>query len=976
MSAAERVRASVRETDPVEKRRLWHQIREWAYPLEHEFVPGTGKPFGDYELFERRGQGGQGQVHAARHTRTGAYVALKFTNLESPEQHEALAREARIAAQFDHPHLVRILDHAFDHAPFVVMELVEGESLDRLIDPSSPLSVQEVLRWGQQIASGLAYAHQYGLVHRDLKPGNLMIREDGKAVLVDFGLAVSANTGPATERGMTALYASPEQAGGALELDGRSDIYSLGATLYEALSGKAPFAEVEPAAVRAAVASTRPVPLKELCPDLSPWVLNVVDRAMARDPADRYSSAAELECDLQSLLDHRRPLAALSPLPRAWRHFRTRHPGLLRFLTVSGLLVLLIAGLVSRNLFVEWRETRAVIEELECALPTFVDTLETRKTTLDRRREIQRKLLVEYTATDLELEDIAARLDALDADITHTATDLRDRIRAISNRRWAGDASARLGTRLNQALTRHAHDARDPFIVVGDKSAPPPRVPVRIEGSGPGMLYKLTPHGTVRGRRTPQPVVINADGRGDPMPHPLWGRRVLELRQPNGPGPGHRTLVHRVGGHDVESVLLVESVTPEAQKRFGSYCFLTGIHDTDSAGRARVTRPPHTAADFDHAEWPTETEFEITTIRGTEPTPVGSIRTERIRSFDGHGLRVAPWRALPRIAPSIKIECVEVKGVKFDSPTDRLPPATEVLPLAAPLPSGERVTLPLDVELTPGPYLWVTAQGRIPFVVAAQDTTDSDAWPVRIAVPDVPRPPQVPDVPLRFVTIISANNTISASNTHAPFWIQEEEFSWDDAFALLRTASASGIQVSPLSEAKLRRRAQSSFEQQGLKNSKDRELYPLTKISVDEAAQWARLANRLLASAELEVRLPTFGQFLAAGRGPFDWTYSYGPDFRADFQNSVNAKPRYQIDPAGEHPFDISVFGVRDLGANVAEWVLASDRRGQAAGGSYPYGRPEHLRLDRLRSIDTARLDVGFRLVIQRRSDPLRSRER
>ena len=264
----------------------------------------AGRVMGQYEILELLGAGGMGVVYKAFDKKLNRHVALKFlpAHIRHDEQlKRQLAGEARAASALDHPNIVVIHDINDSGDLFIAMAYHEGVTLREKI--ASGIPVPEALRIARQIASGLGRAHAHGIVHRDIKPGNVIVAKDGVARIIDFGLARSAETTATIDgsaRG-TPLYMSPEQAMGK-PLDHRTDLWSLGAVLYEMLSGKAPFRGESQLQVMRAVVHDEPASLRSQQPRLPASVVAIVERALQKDPEERYQSAADMEADLSAAL--------------------------------------------------------------------------------------------------------------------------------------------------------------------------------------------------------------------------------------------------------------------------------------------------------------------------------------------------------------------------------------------------------------------------------------------------------------------------------------------------------------------------------------------------------------------------------------------------------------------------------------------------------------------------------------------------
>jgi Tol biopolymer transport system component len=266
----------------------------------------TGTTVSHYEILERLGGGGMGVVYKARDTRLGRTVALKFVPPEltrDPEAKERFLREARAASALDHPNLCTVYEigETGEGRLFLAMARYDGETLKKRLE-RGPLPVEEAVDVARQVAQGLAKAHRHGIVHRDVKPANLMLTSDGVVKILDFGLAKLAGTAGITREGSalgTPAYMAPEQARGE-EVDARADVWSLGAVCYEMLAGRRPFPGEPEAAALYAVLHEEPKPLSSLRPGVPPELARIVGRMLAKDPAARYASAAEVLAEIKA----------------------------------------------------------------------------------------------------------------------------------------------------------------------------------------------------------------------------------------------------------------------------------------------------------------------------------------------------------------------------------------------------------------------------------------------------------------------------------------------------------------------------------------------------------------------------------------------------------------------------------------------------------------------------------------------------
>jgi serine/threonine protein kinase len=300
----------------------WSIVDFTVEHLEPPEEPNTLGRLGGYDVLEIIGRGGMGVVLKGFDRELKRCVAIKVLAphlAHSPLARKRFAREAQAAAAVVHPHVLAIHQvQPGGRLPFLVMPLVAGESLAQRIAARGTLELKEILRIGMQAAAGLAAAHEQGLVHRDVKPANILLEKGvERAVLTDFGLARAADDVAMTRWGIiagTPQYMSPEQAQGQA-LDGRSDLFSLGCVLYEMATGRSPFRADSTIATLRRLVDDQPAAIVTLNPELPQWFVNIVDRLLEKNPERRFKSGAEVSDLLERCLAHVQQPATVS-LPR------------------------------------------------------------------------------------------------------------------------------------------------------------------------------------------------------------------------------------------------------------------------------------------------------------------------------------------------------------------------------------------------------------------------------------------------------------------------------------------------------------------------------------------------------------------------------------------------------------------------------------------------------------------------------------
>jgi len=282
-----------------------------------------GERIGDYEVLAVLGAGGMGKVYKVRNVISDRVEAMKvlLPNLtENPELAERFLREIKVQAAMTHPNIASLHTALrVDNQLLMLMEFVEGHTIDNYI-AQGRIPIQHSIGYIAQVLSALSYAHKLGVVHRDIKPANMMITPQGVVKLMDFGIARLAQDRKLTQAGQNVgslYYMSPEQINGGSDVDERSDLYSLGVSLYQMLTGKRPFDGDSDFKIMAAHLQQTPVPPIEIDPDLPATLNEVILLAIARDPAKRFQTADAMLAALSSLNSEPKPAAAAAPVAAA-----------------------------------------------------------------------------------------------------------------------------------------------------------------------------------------------------------------------------------------------------------------------------------------------------------------------------------------------------------------------------------------------------------------------------------------------------------------------------------------------------------------------------------------------------------------------------------------------------------------------------------------------------------------------------------
>jgi predicted Ser/Thr protein kinase len=891
---------------------------------------------GGFRLLRRLGEGSMGVVYLAEQTAVRRLVALKILRVpagSSPGLGARLEREAQSIARLRHPHIVTLYAAGEEAGMrWLAMEFVPGRGLDEILAESwrngARIPVPEVVRWGRDLARALAAAHAAGIVHRDVKPSNVRITPEGRAMLLDFGLARDVEAPSLTRTGEfqgSPHYASPEQVGGATGGIGRAtDVYSLGVTLYEAATGRLPFAGETIEQVFQRILVHEPPPARQLDRAVPRDVETVLLRAMEKDPRARYGSAAAFADDLDAIAARRS-----SPLVRLQKWGR-RHPAGAAVAATAIAAAVVLVGL----LFAQARgERERVSEQARAALVEAklqLDAFRRRRTELAEATHRVAVLLksMEYNWLDPREDE---RLDREQAMVERGRRE--GEMLLVQDLEPRNEEARRLRAELYAEKFEEASSELDAGLAAFYRD-----FVLATDADGPAARRVLA--------RTE--VTFATDPPGADV-HLFRYRTDAELRAGGEP----RLVPVPIGGADA-------AVAP------GAFC----LRVVRGAGDIRVGDLIVAVAGQP--------------IRGTmfvPPSDRGERVPGRLVAADGRPLADAfdaETNGLRGVTPAELCERGSVDASVWHDGAVRavvLPEGLTVRTTATPLPLSAASlvgrTPTASFELEPGSYLAVLrCQGcedlRYPFVVRAGP-------PLRFALellPDGTTPAGFVHVP-----------PLAASWTSEAFWLQERELTCAEYLEFLNdpttraaiAASSSSILVPRDEQGPLWPRSATGEYQLGRNWAAD---WPVLAVSWHDAEAYARWrSERARASGSTFVfALPRFDEWKTAGHGADGRDFVFGWAFRPKWMKSNYARPRATPESVLRFPVDESVFGAFDLAGSALEWLDDWYREGdlrRAAGGGWGQADPNsYFRVEGGLGLPptTAANMVGFRLVARRPS--------
>lgn len=937
-------------------------------PLRHGL---PRERIGPFRLLRPIGEGGMGRVFLARQEPLGRLCAVKLLRADLADSATAaarLAREGRVLAGLRHDGLVRVLDAGeLDGAPWVALELVPGENLDERLARERP-AVNEVVRWGAELADGLAHAHAAGVIHRDVKPSNVRITPDGRAMLMDFGLARET-----TRESLrltfafagTPSYCAPEQVQGRA-VDARADVYSLGATLYEALAGAPPFDGDDVERVLDSVVHEAPRPLAALGARVPVDVETIVAKALEKEPGRRYASAAALRDDLRSVLELR-PIRA-RPKGAATRvvDWSRRRPGLV---AAAGTALLALVALVGRDLWrahteraarraeatalvsdaarvvARYGRDRDVYERAHYDLRAVASLTQHRHVGPDElaRLAAARAVVADYEALRVSLEDVPVllgRAERLDVAVSGA----REAWAEYWYQRWMDvrdEPDPTLATHYRAKVHEVDPDGRWAALVSG-------RVALTLRSDPPGAavhLYRLVRHAEAAGERL---VPRALDGALGGL---AAGEHALEVERDSGELRAGECITAVAGAPVRGAVLRRRSSVPSrgGVDRLVAVAGSEVVDRWDAARRVAALSsaspsaltwasgvPSDDAGELDPATW--RTPSELVAEGGVDVTVL------REGAYVGlHLARGATTHETGIPIPAVPCALVGVTPLEF----------------AASDPGNYIATFQLDGH----------EPARVSFHLDHACEHYSRGLTLRARL--LP----VGTTPPGFVRIDLA----ARGDAIPPFWIQRYEVTAREYLEFLRSPEgrqdlAAGRVAHPralATDGAPWPEGEGGWLELPSGVEHDWPMLGITRRDAERYAAWFA-ARHGLADLALEVGIPSLSEWRWAAYGGDTRAYVFGPLHVASWVSSRYAREREGPASVYAFPLDESPWGVRGLGGGAAEWVDDLTSRAPGAlhalcGGAWHLAAAHDFAIARTRYASPESTDegAGFRLVLR-----------
>ncbi|MCP3914247.1 MAG: protein kinase [bacterium] len=878
--------------------------------------PESARRIGDFRIIEQLGAGGMATVYLAEQESLGRLVALKVTRPELadvPATQERLLREGRAIARLRHPGIVSVHEVGIaGGVRYLAMEHLPGHSLGEVLAAERP-SVPTVVRWGARLARALEHAHAQSIVHRDLKPSNILVGEDGDVRLLDFGLARDLEGSMATLTDQFAGspgYAAPEQVEGS-KVDGRTDVYSLGVTLYECLLGRTPFPGKTIEEVFHRVLSRDPEPLRGLDASIPRDVEVVVMRAMAREPGDRFQSAAELAGDLEAILELR-PIRSRPPsLLARWRRSARQRPAIFASaVTAAALLAFLVALLAyqSRDVARERRrEAAATVERARDRIAELRGEREEVRTVRGSVKNLQEQLAYRYM-TDGEYRSLDAHegeVEQLERDWERTfyaVLDLLARAERIDEDVAGTDAvRAELYFERRQiAIEEYDSEAVDFYARMALEADPGGETAVRLArtirlavdtvplGAEVHIVRFRSERDLVSGGE-PRLVPVSLSGE-PPVPPGTW---ALEVVHDAGAARRSDSIV-AVAGHPIEGSVLVAR-GGGAIAAFDRLVSVDGQTVADEWGIANLVTGKQLCV-FARGHETFEVEADLTELGVELLVPLRLVTS-----------------ADREVLPSELVR----DGERIDAD---LAPGLDVRPNAAPamLSPATRVGLaPLVSELDRGSYMVTVRHPGYEDLVFDVGPASGD---LHASVELTPAGAG----PAGFVRLYDSSGRLPE------LWIQEHEVTSDAYLEYLNEpATLTAIDTSADPIRFPRQEIGSAIESIWVRGADGRYAlrsdwrgdWPVLGVSWNDAQAYAAWFDERHGTDEMEFGLPNREEFAFAARLGSQRLYPWGNRYRAKWARTCFAHPTARPGPVMRYPVDRSIAGVFDITGGAREWL-------------------------------------------------------
>ena len=958
-------RFAVRDADLLARLRDAARLRDEGREVARRAGAPVPDRIGPYRVLGRLGEGGMGTVYVAEQESLHRRVALKVMRAELAGSEELLRRferEARAIARLRHPNIVSVYEMgAHGSLRYIAMELVPGRPLSEVLRDGIP-PIARTLAWGTALAHALACAHEQSLVHRDVKPGNVIVTPDDRPVLLDFGIA--RWTGPDATRltqsfAGSPLYAAPEQISGeADDVDGRTDVYALGVTLYECLTGRVPFEGGAVAAIFQRILTEEPPSLRRRNPEVNASCEAIVLKALEKRREARYASAAEMAQDLEAL-SRRHPVRARRPgylkrLGRAIRRRPARATAIAGTLAVAASFVGVVAWRRGEEAQARRAEAAALLRSASDAVDRFRDHRLAIRDRQSRYGEMERERIAQYYSEGAEKEfqrfsreverlhlereslytetlESLSRAERLDPDVSGDAIRARLHLQRVEEAYEAADPAA---ARFHEAMARRF----DPDGRLTAQLRPSGSVRVHAEPAGAEVhLFRYVEQADVveGGDRRLVPVPAGPRAGESPpagLPPPgTWAMRVARGAGPVAVGD----VVLTVDGLSVDGTVLVgDDVGP----------LRAGDVLTEFEGRrVRVLADAKSESDG---------PYRVRIRRGDEDLAFPSVP-------DGMTLQLL-W------------EWAEDHGGRarlvHDGATVEvaMPPRVVLRPTAAPrfLCAASRVVAGTEgpVALAPGSYACVVqAEGREP-AVAPFDVAPGADVRLEVTLPDAKATPP------EFVFVWNVKTP------SACFYLGESEVTAEEYLQFLNDPAT----LAEIGTKAIRYPRNASDAARGglwarlpdgrFELRTHGETTPVFGVSWDDAKAYVVWRSR---RDGRPYALPTLSQWLTACQGSSLRRFCWGDFFCPHWTKSCFSRPPpIRFEPVMSYPVDETVGGAYDTAGSVAEWLETwydeSRKLRWLDGGAWGQALPETFRIwggNGFAATDS-HYESGFRLVL------------